>query len=178
MDDPTLAADRAPDAICPWCSASLAIDAVTCPSCGANLTSDEEHDLPGVTEVDATLVRGEKPRASRSRLLAWLSGEYPESSPSEAEAQALAPPDPDVQREMLRLELEAQVATLQAEANANLSDALIEGRVVDVPGGLQPVPPESADETVPASAASPDGAPSADVEAPTDGDAPAGVTPA
>ena len=51
----------------------------------------------------------------------------------------IAPPDPEVQREILRLELEAEVANLQAEADALLSEAVVEGRVVEVPEGDPPL---------------------------------------
>jgi len=129
--------DRSPDAVCPWCSAALTPDATVCPSCGANLTSDTE-DLPGLTAVDASAARAEKPARGRSRLLSWISGEYPDEAPSETDATAIAPPDVDVQREILRLELEAQVANLQAQADAMLSEAVAEGRVPDLPEGLRP----------------------------------------
>lgn len=130
--------DRPADAICPWCSASLALDAAVCPSCGAILTADDGPDLPGVTAVDAHALRNEKAPASRNRLLSWISGEYPEDVPSAADAHAIAPPDPDVQREIRRLELEAEVANLQAEADAMLSEAVAEGRVVEIPEDLRP----------------------------------------
>ena len=133
MDDATLPTDRQLDSVCPWCSAALTGDPAICPSCGAILTSDKERDLPGLTTVDAKMARGEKRPASRSRLLSWISGEYPDDIPTEAEAkadaQALAPPDPEVQREILRLELEAEVAKLQAEVDSIRSDAMVEGRV-------------------------------------------------
>ena len=59
------------------------------------------------------------------------------AAPDRADAQALAPPDPEVQREILRLELEAEVANLQAEADALLSEAVVEGRVVELPEDVQ-----------------------------------------
>jgi hypothetical protein len=79
--------------------------------------------------VDLAILRGEKKAPGRSRLLSWISGEYPDDAkPSDATSAALAPPDPAVQREILRLELEAEVANLQAEADALRSEALAEGR--------------------------------------------------
>ena len=68
----------------------------------------------------------------RSRLLSWISGEYPDETPSAAEAGALAPPDPEVRREMLRLALEAEVANLQAEADAPIAEATVEGHAPGV----------------------------------------------
>ena len=140
MVDATLPTDRPSDAVCPWCSAALTPGAVVCPSCGANLTSDEEHELPGVTAVDRAIVRGEKKTGGRSRLFSWISGEYTDDSLTETDAAALAPPDRNVQREILRLALEAEVANLQAEADSLLSEAAMEGRVIDLPEGIAPFP--------------------------------------
>jgi RNA polymerase subunit RPABC4/transcription elongation factor Spt4 len=136
MVDQTFPTDRPADSVCPWCSAAVTPDTAICPSCGAILISDEQPELPGVTEVDQAIVRGEKKPAGRSRLLSWISGEYPEESPDVADPQALAPPDPEVQREILRLELEAEVANLQAESDALRSEAAAEGR--DLPDGVEP----------------------------------------
>ena len=128
MSDATLPADAPQSAICPWCSAAIRSDSATCPSCGAILISDEVSELPGVTEIDPKVARGEKPPPARNRLLSWISGEYPDADAAQGDPQALAPPDPAVQREILRLELEAEVANLQAEADAMRSDAIFEGR--------------------------------------------------
>lgn len=125
--------------ICPWCSAAVTAETVTCPSCAAVLISDEEQDLPGVTAIDAKILRGEKAPPPRNRLLSWISGDYPDQTPSPADSQAVAPPDPAVQREIRRLEYEAEVASLQAEADAILSEAVVEGRVVEVPDGIRPL---------------------------------------
>lgn len=140
MVDASLPTDRPSDAVCPWCSATLTPGAVVCPSCGANLTSDEEHELPGVTAVDPTIARGEKKSGGRSRLFSWISGEYSDDSLTEKDAAALAPPDLNVQREIRRLALEAEVANLQAEADSLLSEAALEGRVIDLPEGMTPYP--------------------------------------
>ena len=128
MSDATLPADAPQSAICPWCSAAIRSDSATCPSCGAILISDEVSELPGVTEIDPKVARGEKPPPPRNRLLSWISGEYPDADAAQSDPLALAPPDPAVQREILRLELEAEVANLQAEADAMRSDAIFEGR--------------------------------------------------
>lgn len=142
MDDQTLPTDRPADSVCRWCSAAVTPETATCPSCGAILISDEEPELPGVTEVDQAIVRGEKKPAGRSRLLSWISGEYPEDISAVADAQALAPPDAEVQREILRLELEAEVANLQAESDALRSEAAAEGR--ELPDGIEPFATSSA----------------------------------
>jgi hypothetical protein len=138
MADQTLPADRPAGSVCPWCSTAVTPETVTCPSCGAILLSGEEPDLPGVTAIDQSVIRGEKKPVirSRSRLLSWISGEYPEDTSTAGSPEALAPPDPQVQREILRLELEAEVANLQAESDALLSEAVAEGR--ELPEGIQP----------------------------------------
>ena len=126
--------------VCPWCSAQLAPDAAVCPSCGANLTSDEEQQLPGVTAVDQELLlRNIKKSPGRSRILSWISGEYEPEGQSQVEAGALQPPDPNVQREILRLQLEAEVANLQAEADALYAEAVVDGRVSELPEGIEAI---------------------------------------
>jgi hypothetical protein len=133
------AATEPAGSVCPWCSARYTGDPDTCPSCGAALAVDPATDpaLPGLTAIDAAaIVRAKTPVARpRSRLLSWISGEYPDETPSATEAGALAPPDADVRREMLRLELAAEVANLQAEADALIADATFEeGPVVTTQG--------------------------------------------
>ena len=122
--------------ICPWCSASYTGDPDTCPSCGAVLAVDPATDpsLPGLTAIDtAAIVRAKTPTARpRNRILSWISGEYPDETPTVAEAGALAPPEPAVRREIFRLELEAEVANLQAEADALLAEATVEGHAPGV----------------------------------------------
>ena len=131
MVDDTRATETA-GSICPWCSATYTGEPETCPSCGAALAVDPTTDaaLPGLTAIDAAaIVRAKTPVARpRSRLLSWISGEYPDEAPTAADAGALAPPDAEVRREMLRLALEAEVANLQAEADALIAEATLEGR--------------------------------------------------
>ena len=131
MVNPSRSGVRPVSAICPWCSARLKKGATVCPSCGANLVSDGEPNVPGVTAVDAaSIIRSKAAPQPRSRLLSWISGEYTNEAPSKAEQQAIAPPDLEVRREILRLELEAEVANLQAEADALRSEAAAEGLAV------------------------------------------------
>jgi hypothetical protein len=139
MADQTLPADSPSESICPWCSAAVVPGSPTCASCGAILESDEDRDVPGLTAVDLAALRPETKPASRNRLLSWISGEYPDEAPSASEAQALAPPDAEVQREIIRLELEAEVHNLQAERDALLSEAVVEGRLDDLPEEIQPL---------------------------------------
>jgi hypothetical protein len=143
MPDTTPPTEQPDSSVCPWCSAALKPGMATCPSCGAILTSEGDPDLPGVTAVDQAVLRGDKKQpAGRNRLLSWISGEYPDAgAPEVADAQALAPPEPDVRREITRLTLEAEVANLQAEADSILSEAAVEGRVIDLPEGIEPFVP-------------------------------------
>ncbi len=119
MVDETQAEGGSAASICPWCSASYTGSPENCPSCGATLSGDVVPDgsLPGLTAIDAAaIVRAKQsiPRP-RSRILSWISGEYPDEEGSPAEAGALAPPDPEVRREILRLELEAEVARAEGK---------------------------------------------------------------
>ena len=139
MVDASPPVDRPAASVCPWCSTPLGPDAVTCPSCGAALTGDEEPQVPGVTAVDQKLAATrQRPTKSPSRLMAWIAGDSPDDIPSEGESQAIAPPDLEVRREILRLELEAEVAKLQAETDAILSEAVAEGRAVEMPEDVPP----------------------------------------
>lgn len=152
MVDETSASAEPAGSVCPWCSARYTGEPDTCPSCGAALAVDPATDpaLPGLTSIDAAaIVRAKTPVARpRSRLLSWISGEYPDETPSPAEVGALAPPDPDVRREMLRLELEAEVANLQAEADALMADAAVEGGTPGAPA-VDAAAPEAVDAAAP-----------------------------
>lgn len=158
--------------VCPWCSANYSGDPDTCPSCGAALAVDPATDpaLPGLTAIDAAaIVRAKTPVARpRNRLLSWISGEYPDETPSATEAGALAPPDLDVRREMLRLELEAEVANLQAEADALLAEAGFEGGIPEA--ALQPAAAATAvvEEERDVTAEGGDGGVAVDTEPPAD----------
>lgn len=138
MADPLTPVTTSTASACPWCSAAVTAETAVCPSCHAILIADEEHDLPGLTSVDEAAAREKRP-ASRGRFLSWLGGETVEQAAAPLDSQAIAPPDADVQREILRLELEAHISNLQAEADSIMSDALIEGRVDDLPEGLRPL---------------------------------------
>ena len=59
-------------ATCPWCSATVPVEAVTCPSCGASLRDAADGDIPGVTQLDpAAVIRTKK---IRSRNIAAFLG--------------------------------------------------------------------------------------------------------
>jgi hypothetical protein len=128
LDDATTGAST-PLPRCMWCSAELPSDhETTCPTCGATLIGEADSPVPGVTAIDAEAIiragRDAKP-VRRSRLMSWISGEYPEED-RPAPPGSLDPPSADVRREMLRLELEAQVANLQAEAGAMAAEQAVD----------------------------------------------------
>jgi hypothetical protein len=151
MADPKTQAD--PGAlVCPWCSAAVTAETAVCPSCLAILRSDEEHDVPGVTAVDAAGLLARRP-PQRSRFLSWLGGDEVEPAATTSDVQAIARPDVDVQREILRLELVAKISNLQAEADSILSDALVEGRVDDLPDDLRSLAGAEASAETPAETA-------------------------
>jgi len=135
MVDETLSGAGSAASVCPWCSAPVAGAPQNCPSCGAVLDGDvADPALPGVTAIDAAaIVRAKMPTPrTRSRLLSWISGDYPEeANAGGGDTADLAPPDLEVRREILRLELEAEVANLQAEADALRAEAKIEGHAPD-----------------------------------------------
>jgi hypothetical protein len=100
---------------CPWCSATVPIEASTCPSCGAQLRETADGDVLGVTQIDpsaASRVRRVKPR----RLTSWLTGEGP--AEEDETGGRIEPPSADVKREMLKMELAAIDAELEARAAA------------------------------------------------------------
>ena len=106
---------------CPWCSATVPVEAATCPSCGASLRDAADGEILGVTQVDpAAVVRTKRIRTRN--FAAFLGvGDAPDEDDS---AGKVEPPSDEVRREMLRLELAAIEAELEAktkEAEANLA---------------------------------------------------------
>ncbi len=173
MVDSTPPPDRTDPTVCPWCSASVTPETETCPSCGAVLLSDGEPVLPGVTAVDDKVLRGETRPQPRSRLLSWISGEYPDEEATPDDAQAIAPPDPEVQREIRRLAIEAEVANLTAEVEARRIEAAVDQQLeaeaegeVEVADGADEAPGAEAaavaDAGIEVNGATPADAPAAD----------------
>lgn len=98
---------------CPWCSATVPVEATTCPSCGASLRDAAEGDIPGVTQLDPTAVIRTKRIRSRN-IAAFLGvGDGPDDEESTGKVE---PPTEAVRQEMLRLELAALDAELEARA--------------------------------------------------------------
>jgi RNA polymerase subunit RPABC4/transcription elongation factor Spt4 len=105
-------------ATCPWCSATVPIEATTCPSCGASLRDAAEGDILGVTQVDTAAVARAKRIRSPRNIAAFLGvGDGPDEDEPSGKVE---PPTDEVRQEMLRLEL----AALDAEIEAKSKEAL------------------------------------------------------
>ena len=101
-------------ATCPWCSATVPIEAATCPSCGASLRDAAEGDILGVTQVDpAAVAKGKRIRTPRN-IAAFLGvGDGP---PEDELIGKVEPLSEEVRQEMLRLELAALDAEIEAKS--------------------------------------------------------------
>ena len=98
---------------CPWCSATVPVEAATCPSCGASLRDAAEGEVLGVTQIDPAAV-SRATRIKPRRITAWLTGD---SAVDEETGGKVEPPTEEVRREMLRLRLAAIDAELDAKAS-------------------------------------------------------------
>jgi hypothetical protein len=108
------------------------IEAVTCPSCGAQLREAAAGDVLGVTQIDLSAVSRTK-RVKPRRLTAWLTGDAP--AEEEEAGGKIEPLSDEVKSEMLRLELAAIEAELEAKATQAAAN--------------RDLPPEDAPEATP-----------------------------
>lgn len=101
-------------ATCPWCSATVPVEATTCPSCGASLRDAADGDILGVTQVDpAAVVKSKRIRSPRN-IAAFLGvGDGP---PEDELIGKVEPLTDEVRQEMLRLELAALDAEIEAKS--------------------------------------------------------------
>lgn len=99
---------------CPWCSATVPVEAVTCPSCGASLRDAAEGEILGVTQVDPAAVA--RTKRIKSRNIAAFLGVSDDPADEDESGGKVEPPSDEVRREMLRLELAAIDAELEAKA--------------------------------------------------------------
>ena len=107
---------------CPWCSATVPVEAPKCPSCGASLRDAAEGDILGVTQVDPAAVVRTKRIRSRN-IAAFLGvGDGPDDEESTGKVE---PPSDAVKREMLKLELAAIDAEIEAKAQAAAAQAAL-----------------------------------------------------
>jgi len=98
---------------CPWCSATVPVEAPSCPSCGASLRDAADGDVKGVTQVDPAAIVRTRQVKSRN-IAAFLGiGDAPDEDDSGGKVE---PPSDEVRREMLRLRLAAIDAELEAKA--------------------------------------------------------------
>ena len=130
-------------ATCPWCSATVPVAAVTCPSCNAALRDGATGDIAGVTQLDPGAMLRTK-RIKTRGLAAWLVGER---DTEESAIGKVEPPSDAVRQEMRRLELAAIEAELDAKAAAAEANREL-GIDVEAPA-------TDADATAPAPAAEP-----------------------
>ena len=103
---------------CPWCSATVPAEAITCPNCGASLRDAADGEVPGVTQIDPAAVARAK-RIKPRRMTAWLTGD---GSADDEIGGKVEPPSDAVRQEMLNLEL----AALRAEIEAKTQQAKAE----------------------------------------------------
>lgn len=121
---------------CPWCSATVPVEAATCPSCGAQLRESAEGDVVGVTQIDPSVVTRRKGAKPRGRLTSWLTGDTPTAAETGGKIEA---PSEAVRREMLRLELAAIDAELEAKATAAAANSALP--LEDALAAAPPPPP-------------------------------------
>lgn len=119
-------------ATCPWCSATVPVEAATCPSCEASLRDAAEGDVLGVTQVDPAAIIRTRRIGSRN-IAAFLGvGDGPDEEESGGKVE---PPTEAVRREMLRLELAAIDAELEARTNQAAAQQALPP---DEPGKAEP----------------------------------------
>ncbi|HXG25355.1 MAG TPA: hypothetical protein VNL94_00665 [Candidatus Binatia bacterium] len=112
---------------CPWCSATVPLEAARCPSCNAALRDVADGEVLGVTSVDiAATTRLARMTKQPGRLATWLGAEKTTENPELV--GRIEPPSEEVKREMLKLELAALDAEIEAkrqaaEANRRLESA-------------------------------------------------------
>ena len=127
---------------CPWCSATVPMEAATCPSCGASLRDAADGDILGVTQVDPAAVVRTKRIRSRN-IAAFLGvGDGPDDEESTGKVE---PPSEAVKREMLRLELAAIDAEIEAKAQAAAAQAAMEAATQDKPAEGKTAPANGTD---------------------------------
>jgi RNA polymerase subunit RPABC4/transcription elongation factor Spt4 len=111
---PRKAAASGETATCPWCSATVPVEATTCPSCGASLRDAVDGDILGVTQVDPAAVAKAKRVRSPRDIAAFLGvGDGP---PEEEPMGKVEPISDEVRQEMLRLKLAALDAEIEAKS--------------------------------------------------------------
>ena len=124
-----------PTETCPWCSAKVSGNPVTCPSCGASLREAANGEILGVTQIDPGAVS----RASRikpGRLATWLGAESTDDATDLG--GNVEPPSKEVREEMLRLELAAIDAEIEAKKQAAEAQKLVPDELSAEDPGAKP----------------------------------------
>ena len=119
--------------VCPWCSATVPVEAQTCPSCGASLGDAPEGDLPGLTQIDPAAVTRTR-RIKVPKFAAFLG--VVDGPDTELSTGKVEPPTEAVRREMLRLELAALKAELDMKSNQAAAQQALPSS--DEPGKAEP----------------------------------------
>ncbi|HEY8239229.1 MAG TPA: hypothetical protein VIF63_07315 [Candidatus Limnocylindrales bacterium] len=109
-------------ATCPWCSATVPVAAVTCPSCGASLRDAADGEVLGVTQVDPSAAS----RAKRIKTGNFASFIGASDGPDGPTVGKVEPPTDEVRQEMLRLELAAIDAEIEAKRKSAEAEAAVE----------------------------------------------------
>jgi hypothetical protein len=140
---------------CPWCSATVPVEASTCPSCGAALRDVVADEILGVTQVDLAATSRLARLKPPGRIAMWLGAERTTEDPELS--GRIEPPSDEVRKEMLRLELAAIDAEIeskkqQAEAERKLPpEGAIQGGpdapVSETPDAPMPGAPDAPDDT-------------------------------
>jgi hypothetical protein len=137
---PTKPKSSGQTATCPWCSATVPVEAATCPSCGAQLRDAAEGEVLGVTAIDPAAVARIK-RVKAGRLVSWLGGD---STVDEESGGKVEPPSDAVRREMLRIELAAIDVEIEAKRLAAEAQVTLEAEDAKAGRDGQAPPPEAA----------------------------------
>lgn len=119
---------------CPWCSATVPVEALVCPSCGASLRDAVEGEVLGVTHVDPAAVA--RTRRINTRNIATFLGVS--DGPDDVPVGKVEPPSDQVRQEMLRLELAAIDAEIEAKRLAVEAQRALPA--VDRPAGREGSP--------------------------------------
>jgi hypothetical protein len=128
---------------CPWCSSDRGLDGEgRCLACGAAvLSTDAIEPMPGVTDVDTLGIIKQRGVRTPNRIVAWVTGDSPDTESWAPAGEALEAPTLDVRREMLKLEFDAAIAAQQAEIDALRADEALAAAERAARAGPQPTTP-------------------------------------
>jgi hypothetical protein len=102
--------------------------------------------VPGVTDVDTLGIIKQRTAKQPNRIVAWVTGDSPDSEQWTPAGEALEQPSLDVRREMLRLEFDAAIAAQQAELEALRAEQALAAAEKAGRSSLVESTPDAADE--------------------------------